>query len=148
MKKIAITLLIMLTLFSCVTKIDDLRNNPKKYAGQTVSIRGTITSVINIPLTDFSFFKIKDKTSDIIVFTVKEHLKGDKITIQAKVIAYDSTKSEESTLNVINSIKEFLKQNTQLDEDKIKSSSTSVGNFLSIILKKMEATYMLIEQDK
>ncbi len=147
MKKLLLILL-SVTLFSCVTTIGNLKKDPAKYVGQLVTVKGEVTKLIKIPFTDYSFFEIKDKTDNIIVFTLAEHNKGDYITIKSKVVGFDSSDEKKSTMLIIENIEEFLIKNIKLDEAKLKKTAKNIGETLSKVLNGMDATYFLLEQSK
>lgn len=145
MKKI-IVILLSFTLFSCVTTIESLKQNPGKYAGQVVSVKGEITKLVKIPFTDYSFFEIKDKTDNIIVFTTAKHKKGDLVTIKSKVVGFDSSDQKKSTIVIIENIEELLINNIKLDEKKLKKTAKNIGETLTKALASLDATYLLLEQ--
>lgn len=146
MKKLAIILLAF-TLFSCVTKIESLKSNPTKYVGEVVSLKGTVSKYIKIPLTDYAFFELKDTTGNIIVFSMSKYNKNQNVTLKAKVVGYDSTNQEKSSKVVIEAVEDFLIDNTKMESKKIKDSSKKIGGVLSKALNGMNATYFLIEQE-
>lgn len=130
---------------SCVTKIGDLKSNPVKYANKTVSVNGEITKLFKIPFTDYRFYEIKDRTDNIIVFSLNDRRKGDILTIKAKVVVYDSSNKKQSTENVMESISKFL-SNNGMESDNSSKIIKAVTNVAIDILTKMEKTYFLIEE--
>lgn len=146
MKKILL-LLLSIILFSCSTKIADLRTNPEKYAGEIVTVMGEVTKLIKIPFTDYSFFEISDKSDNIIVFTLVEHKIKDVVKFKAKVLGYDSTNQEASTLSIIESVEGFILNNIKIDESKVKKSAELIGKTLIKALNTSSGTYLLMEQN-
>lgn len=148
MKKLIIILFAAGLFVSCATKIGDLKTNPEKYIGQTVIVRGEVTKLVKIPFTEYSFFEISDKSDNIIVFTLTDHTKGDLITFKAKVVGYDSTNAEASTLTVIDAVEEFILNSIKIDESKVKKTSEVIGRTLTKALELSSGTYLLLEQQK
>ncbi|QEN03258.1 hypothetical protein EW093_00570 [Thiospirochaeta perfilievii] len=146
MKKI-ITIILMVSLFSCTTNIESLKSNPSKYVGEVVTVRGEVSKLVKIPFTDYTFFEIVDKSDNILVFTLKPHTKGDLVTIKTKVIGFDAQNSQESTQVLITNIENFLLNNIKLDEEKLKKNAKSIGETLSKALSAIDATYFLLEQE-
>lgn len=145
MKKIVLSLITILTLSSCVTKIGDLKANPKEYAGQVVTVSGEVTKVVKIPFTDYSFIELRDSSDDILVFTLSDYRKKDIITTRTEVVSYDSSRGEESTLKVIKALEGFFIENNIFDKDSVKKPAKTIGKFISKSLNALEATYFLIE---
>ncbi|MGL1891724.1 MAG: hypothetical protein OCD02_08855 [Spirochaetaceae bacterium] len=146
MKKI-ILILLSFSLLSCVTTIENLKDEPVKYAGTVVSIRGEVTNKINIPFTDYSLLELTDSTGKIIIFSVNDYNKSDKVRLKTKVIAFDSENLEQSTQNIISSIENFLIEKLSSDKKSVSKASKNIGKTVSAILNKIEATYFLIEVD-
>ncbi len=144
MKKIFI-LFVGITMMSCVTKIGDLKLNPRKYAGQTVSVRGTISKIVTIPFTDYTIFEIRDKSDKIVVFSIQNHNKNDSLTIEAKVVAFDNNNLKQSTLETITAIEEFLIEKNLFSKEDVKKPAELIGNTISKALSILEATYFLME---
>jgi hypothetical protein len=145
MKKIILIIISVIFTVSCATNIADIRSNPKKFANQVVNVNGIVKNKVNIPFTDFTFFELEDKTSSIIVFTLSDYVKGDKINIKAKVIAYDSTNQVESSIKISKSISTLLIEKASVSKEKAEKTGETIGKFLVTVLNKMEATYLLVE---
>lgn len=146
MKKVLLVLTVLFA-FSCTTTIGALKQSPEKYVGEVVAVKGEVTKVVSIPFSDYSFFELADKTDNIVVFTLNERNKGEMLTIKAEVIGYDSSDQEKSTKLIVDKVETFFLNNIKADEDKVKKNAETVGKFISSILKKMKATYFLIEQE-
>ena len=90
-KNIAILLLFVLAalLFSgCIgqEKISTILQNPEKYEGKIVTIKGKVTEVLSIPLISQGFYKVEDNTGTIWVVTkTGAPSKGNEVTITGKV---------------------------------------------------------------
>ncbi len=134
-----------ITLFSCTTTIINLKDNPQSYIGKSVKINGEITKIIKIPFTDYSLFEFKDKTGNILVFSLKDHVKGENLTITTKVIVYDSSEQEKSTKIIIDNIENFILETLKIDESKVKKISDLIAKAAVKILDSMNASYFLIE---
>lgn len=84
-------LLFMLTasIFSgCIgqEKISTILQNPDKYEGKIVTIKGTVTEIITIPLLSQGIYKVEDNTGTIWVVTkTGTPSKGKEVTVTGKV---------------------------------------------------------------
>lgn len=145
MKKIIVILAIFTIITSCVTKISDLKSNPIEYNNKIVLVEGKITKLIKIPFTDYKVFELQDSSDNIVVFSIEDRKKSDEVKIKAKVIVYDSANHKKSTKDIVNSIKDYLKEKGYQSK-KIDNTATSITNTITALLSKMEATYFLIEE--
>lgn len=148
MKRLLIVAIVSVMFFSCATKISNIKNSPEKFAGQTVNVKGEVTKLIKIPFTDYSFFEISDKSDNLTVFSLNDHIKGDVITFRAKVVGFDSTDQNESTIKVIAAVEDFILKNIKIEKSKVNKTAEAIGNALSKALNASSATYFLIEQSK
>lgn len=147
MKSKAIYLLfIILLLSSCLTtKIEDIKADPLSYIDKDVKVKGRVEKLVNIPFTDYSFLELKDESDNIVVFTLNDHVKGEEVVIKARVVAYSSENHKKSTEAVITSISNFFVENNIFTAEDVEKPASTIGKFISSILKKMEAAYFLIE---
>lgn len=139
--------IIILLLISCTTKIEDLKNNPVYYAGKEVNVSGKITKIVNIPLTNYSFFELKDISDNIIVLTTRDYNLKEEVNINANVVALDTSNNENNSLNVIRSIEKMLIREYNVDEKGVKLTAEAISYYLTGILDALEATYFLLERD-
>ncbi len=65
------------------TRIEKILGNPKAYGGKEVAIEGEVTDRTSF-FVILKFFKIRDKTGEIIVVTKKKSLPEAKSTIRVK----------------------------------------------------------------
>jgi outer membrane lipoprotein-sorting protein len=90
-KNIAFLLLFILaaSVFSgCIgqEKISTILQNPEKYEGKIVTIKGKVTEIMSIPLISQGFYKVEDNTGTIWVVTKSgTPSKGKEVTITGKV---------------------------------------------------------------
>lgn len=88
---IAFLLLFVLavSLFSgCIgqEKISTILQNPEKYEGKIVTIKGKVTEVMSIPIISQGFYKVEDNTGTIWVVTKSgAPSKGKEVTVTGKV---------------------------------------------------------------
>lgn len=148
MKSILLYIALFLLLTSCVTKIESIKDNPKDYLDQVVTVSGDVTKRVKIPFTNFSFIELKDSSDNILVFTLSNYSKGSNITLKTEVVAFDSESSEKSTKEVISHIENFLIDNNLFSKKDVKKQAKNIGNFICKSLNVLEATYFLIEVKK
>jgi hypothetical protein len=86
MKKIILPLiLIAVFLFGCATPISEIKDNPDKYMGETVTVKGTASNSIKIG--SLSGFSLTDKEgSKISVSSSDLHDDGDKVSVRGVVM--------------------------------------------------------------
>lgn len=90
-ENIAVILLFVLTasIFSgCIgqEKISNILQNPDKYEGKIVTIKGTVTEIMSIPLISQGIYKVEDNTGAIWVVTKSgTPSKGKEVTVTGKV---------------------------------------------------------------
>lgn len=147
MKKLVIIGVVVLLASCLTTKIVDLKENPTKYAGSVVKVTGVVTKVINIPLTEYLIYELTDETGDIIVFTSNEKRKGESIRIDAKVVAYSSGDDKNSSIEIVNALKDFMISKNLASEEKATKLSKSISKVVIAALDRLELTYFLIESN-
>ena len=68
------------------TSLGEIINNPSKYEGSEVKIKGAITDVIKLPLISSKMYMVKDDTGEMLVVTNGAAPGiGEQIAIKAKV---------------------------------------------------------------
>lgn len=145
MKKILLIITTLLLTSCLTTKIEDLENNPGAYGGKIVKLGGVVTKSIKIPFTTYYVYELTDKTGDIVVFSSNERIKGSSVTIDAKVVAYNSSDDIDKTEIVVTSIRDFLVGRNLIDKEKADNVSKTISKVIITTLDKLELTYFLIE---
>ena len=90
MKKIIfnVTIILLIALLSCAvrTRIFDIKQAPRKFHDRTVSIAGTVTNTITLPILKIGIFQIDDGSGKIWVKPKqKTPFKGDRVTVTGKI---------------------------------------------------------------
>lgn len=147
MYKYLLLITLFISLLSCTTKIEYINKNPVYYSGKVVKLTGTVTKIIPIPLTEYSFIELKDSTDDIVVLTIHEYKKNDNVKLRAGVVALDTSKGENYSLNIIKSIEKILVNKYNVDKKGVRLTAETISYYLINIMDAFEATYFLIESD-
>lgn len=147
MNKKYIIYIIILLLCSCTTRIKDIKDNPVYYSGRTVKVSGQITKIINIPLSHFSFIELKDKSSNIIVLTTRDYYLDQEVTLKTEVIAFDSSSSQNYSINIISAIEDFLNETGYGKGKNLDKVADNISETLVNILDVFEVAYLLIERE-
>ena len=83
MKNIFLAIMLMILLTACHQKIEEVINNPEQYNQQEVSLRGEVVLVSDLAV--IKFYKLRDSTGEIHVFTDKLPPKGEIKTVNGTV---------------------------------------------------------------
>lgn len=137
----------ILLLLSCVTTLKQVKEDPQNYVGEVIQIRGDITKVQKIPLTDFSLLIFKD-TEDIraVVFTTKERREGHGISIKGKVLAIEEATVNDTSTVAVNGLTDFLIEHNFADRDKSKNISSTAIKIVRALSKGMGSFFFIIEE--
>jgi hypothetical protein len=78
------------TIFACglTTDISRIRENPQRYEGKKVSVKGQVVETLSIPFVQKGMFQIDDGTGKIWVMSqLRAPFRGDKLTVKGTVKA-------------------------------------------------------------
>lgn len=145
MKKIIIFAAALLFLTGCTTSVDALKTNPRKYAGQTVRVRGNVDSSFTIPFTDYTVFILNDTTGRIAVFTLKDKVKNTTTAFEAYIVAIDGEEAGDSASEGVVALENYLLEKGVMEEGD--ETIEIIVKAINKIAGAFEGTYFLIEKD-
>ena len=87
-KILSTTIILLVILIGCAarTRILDIKQTPNHFHNKTVTITGTVTKTISLPVLNVGIFQIDDGTGDI--WVKPKHataLKGDRVAVRGKI---------------------------------------------------------------
>ena len=90
MKKLILitTAILLIALLSCAarTRIFDIKQTPRRFHDQTVTVAGTVTKTINLPVLKVGIFQLDDGTGNIWVKPKRRTpFKGDRVAVTGKI---------------------------------------------------------------
>ena len=145
-KLILLNLLLTLLLLDCSASISNIRENPVKYSGQSVSLRGEVTEAFSIPLTGTMIYLLYDKTGTIPVYSKEDRKAGDSIKLRAKVLALETHGAVDNVDDVSESITDYLSDNNLVQGRLVDITAAGISKVVKVVLAKTEGSYLLIEQ--
>jgi hypothetical protein len=144
-KLLLLNLLLTLMLLGCSTSISNIRENPVKYSGKSVSFRGEVTEAFSIPLTGSMIYLLYDKTGTIPVFSKEDREAGDSIKLKAKVLALETHGAVDNVDDVAEKITDYLGDNNLIQGRLVDLSAAGISKVVKIVLAKTQGSYLLIE---
>lgn len=149
MKKILIALLLTgITVSLPALSIDKLKDDPERYQGDTVRLRGDVTFRAGIPFTDLLVYVLDDGSGSVLVFSAFDKQKGERASIRAEVIAYVGEENEKGRQEIIGKISDYLVEKDILDRDKAVKVSEISLKFINTIADAATGVWFVIEQEK
>ncbi|MFP4362815.1 MAG: hypothetical protein ACLFR1_02980 [Spirochaetia bacterium] len=138
--------IIILTFVSCAVTVDQVKENPQQFAGETISVSGRVYNVVQVPLTDFSVYLFGNEESKVAVFTSQSRSEGENLSITAKVVASPTEDASEDVENAVQEVKNYLVANELAQgrvADRISRGIVEVARRTASTLGQM---FFLIEQ--
>lgn len=84
--KFILSILVLILLFGCIgmTSVKDIKDNPDKYLGEQVSVKGTVKD--SFKLGKLSGFKLQDGNYSIMVSSEELPKDGDEVVVTGTVM--------------------------------------------------------------
>ncbi len=136
----------LVVLGGCAATVASVKENPGRYAGQVVQLRGEAVRAVTIPMTEMSIFQLDDGTGSIIVVSPLDRKKGEQVKVEASVVGFDGT--SESSVQAVEKIRQFLVDQEIVAKalaGKVAEKAVDVINGMS---ETAEGAYFLIEKGK
>jgi len=144
---IAVLLLFAVQSMSALT-IEKLKEDPEKYNGSIVRLRGYVQFKASIPLTELLIYILEDKTGSILVFSAFPKEKDDRVSIRAEVIAYIGDENEDQREETIDKMSDYLTEKEILTGDSARRVAQVSLKLLNSIADAVTGTWFVIEQEK
>ena len=142
-----VLLIIIISPVSAVT-INRIKDNPARYNGKTVRLRGQVVFKAGIPFTDLLVYKLEDRTGSILVFSAFPKDRDERISIKAEVIAYIGEDNEEQREQTIERISDYLVEKEILEREQAGKVSEISLRFIRTIANAATGTWFVIEQER
>lgn len=133
--------------FGCVTTVSRIQEDPQKYSDKTVSFKGEVMNVINIPLVDASVFLFGNEEDKVPAVSSMRHTKGEKYIMKGKVIAFPEDDSKEASEAVVTAIEEFLVEHDLVKKDKARRVGEAVLSGLYKVSEDLGRVFFVLEED-
>lgn len=128
--------------------IDKLKDNPDRYNGDIVRLRGEVTFKAAIPFTDLLVYILEDDTGSILVFSAFPKEREERIRIKAEVVAYVGEENEDDREDVIDRISDYLVDKEILERDNARKVSEVSLKFINTMADAATGVWFVIEQEK
>ena len=133
-------------LTACTTTIEQIKENPQKYAGRKVTIPATIVSSLSIPFTDYRVYTLGHKGNQVLLFSPVSREEGQDLIIKAEVVALSVGETEGSADTARESIETFLTQNNLASEKNAQKIGKAVYLVISKTAKALGSVFFLMEE--
>ena len=146
--KILIVILVFISTFftSCVTTISAIKENPQKFAGKTLDIKGTVTNVINVPFTEFQVFLFADDNSKTAVFSISNHKKEETFILSGLVVTFPENATNDTADAAAKSLSDYIIKMDLAKPDKVKKIAGIILGVIRTISKGLGGEFFIIEQ--
>lgn len=143
-------MVLLLTLSASLSalSIDKLKDNPDRYNGDIVRLRGDVIFKAGIPFTDLLVYILEDRTGSVLVFSAFPKERDERISIKAEVVAYVGDENEEEREDVIERISDYLVEKEILERDGARKVSEISLKFINTMADVATGVWFVIEQEK
>ncbi len=143
-------MLIILSLSSSLSAItiERLKSNPDRYDGNIVRLRGEVSHIVEIPLTELCVYILKDRTDSIVVFSAFTKEKDERVSIKAEVVAYIGDENEREREKSIDKMEKYLVDKEILKKNAARRVSEISLKIINTITDAATGTWFIIEQEK
>ncbi len=145
---LSLGLLLVTALNACSTSISNIRQDPADYNGKTLGLSGEVTEAFAIPLTGSMIYLLYDRTGTIPVFSAHDREPGDKVSLQAKVVALETDGAVDDVDEVADNITDYLRENDLIQGRLVDLGATGISSVVKLVLRKTQGSYFLIEESE
>lgn len=122
-----------------------IKKNAGKYDGRTVLLKGEITVLVKIPLTEISIYVFKDRKGSAIVLSAAKHQQNDKIILKGTVSAFPEKESKASLDKAVKTAENFFIKNNIMEAGKAEKAAIAAGKAIETLLKPLGGVYIITE---
>ncbi len=143
-----VVLMAVIPLAACASSvpIERIKTEPAQYAGQEVTIRGTVDNVIGIPFTLYSIYMLSDGTGRMPVFSDIERQEGEEVTVTAKVAGYGGEGPSAETQRSLQALSDFLVERHLANREFADALAGTVLDIIRTLTDTAEGSYFLLEK--
>jgi hypothetical protein len=124
--KIGLILAATLAIVACGASLSDIKESPAEYTDGGVEVSGTVQSTLRVPFTDITVFYFSDGETTIPVVGAEARNRGDEITLTGTLVEYDGSTDDETVAAVTETLQEFVRNSTDVDEDDVVAVSEDI----------------------
>jgi hypothetical protein len=136
----------MVVIAGCTVNVAALRDNPQRYAGERVVLKGRVERVVQVPLTDFSVYRFDDGTAAVTVFSAKTHERNEQLTLRAEVVAFPADEAVEQARDARDRLSRFLVQNDLTSRARAERIAGAVLRVVRQVSDSVDHVFFLVEE--
>ncbi len=144
-KPATLALALMLTATACTTSLATIKSNPEYYAGEPVSIQGTLELKLPIPFTSIGVYILDDSTASMVIIGPADYQTGQNIKTRAQVIGISKTDAVRTAKNSVDQIADVLVSSEIANPAQARKVASVVVKAVSKISGPIAGSYLLID---
>jgi hypothetical protein len=135
----------LLTVVSCATSVQTIRDDPQRFSGRTVTIAGTVGRAIPVPLTDYSVQTVSDRTGSVVVVAVTRRDRDQKARLRGRVVAFPEGKTVGKADAATREMTELLVESGVASKEGAQRAAERVLAVVSRIAAGLGSLFVIVE---
>jgi len=120
-------LLVLMLVSGCATSPGRIGQDPQRYDGKLVTVRGTVGRSFRIPLIDISVFLLENSGDAVpVVSTREDRDKGSPVRVRGEVWAFPERGMNEDSAAAVKALERFLVDQDLVARDRARQMSAVV----------------------
>lgn len=140
-----VPVLLFMILTGCTTTLSSISENPQKFAGKTVSVKGTVSSIVKVPFTETSVMILEDEGLQAAVFSTNEYDRDEEVLLKVEVVSFPKDDFTGKSADTALQVADFLEKNNISTADQADRFAGSVLKIANGLGSKLGQLFFLLE---
>ncbi|MBI9103799.1 MAG: hypothetical protein JEY99_15390 [Spirochaetales bacterium] len=133
-------------LSACVTTPAKIDQDPGRYNGTLVKVRGEVEKIYKIPLTDISVFLLRDDEIAVPVVSLVEREEGGKVVVNGEVWAFPEEGMNAGSIEAVEAVEGFLVENDLVGKERGRQVAALVLTAVQKLAAGLGEIWFIIEK--
>jgi hypothetical protein len=129
----------------CATSVATIQDDPQRFDGRSVVIRGTVERSVPVPFTEYELFVLADESGHVVVISAEDRSRGDELVLRGTVAAFPEDETSDAASGAVEAIAAFLVDHGLASDDKAADAAAAVMKVVRTVASALGQLFVVIE---
>lgn len=138
---------LLLLIAGCATRISDLKDDPQRYNGRTVTLRGVVNRALPLPVGNLSLQILGQDDDSALLISRVDRRRGDEAVVKVRVVAFPEDETSEAWERGARTLADFLVDHDLVERPKAQDMVRTVVRAIRAATDRLGQLFLLVEMD-